>query len=48
MRKYCEENNIFLIEIPYLYKNPAEINGLLEKIIINGEFDYKIKTPKRQ
>lgn len=48
VRKYCEENNIFLIEIPYLYKNQAEINGLLEKIIINGEFDYKIKTPKRQ
>lgn len=48
VRKYCEENNIFLIEIPYFYKNQAEINDLLEKIIINGEFDYKIKTPKQQ
>ena len=48
VRRYCEENNIVFIEIPYTYKNQLDVNDLLQKIIIEGEFDYPIEIPSRQ
>lgn len=48
VKRYCEENNIVLIEIPYTYKTLDEIESLLQRIIIDGEFDYKIEIPSRQ
>ena len=48
VRRYCKENNIVFIEIPYTYKNQLDVNDLLQKIIIDGEFDYKIEIPSRQ
>ena len=36
-RKYCKENNILFIEIPYTFKTTRDIQELLQKVIIDGE-----------
>ena len=45
-RKYCEENGILLIEIPYTFDTIDKIQNLLQKVIIDGQdintiIDYK-------
>ena len=37
VRKYCEENNIVFIEIPYTYNTYPAICKILDRIILNGE-----------
>ena len=37
VRKYCEENNITFIEIPYTFYSVSEIQDLLQRVIIGGE-----------
>lgn len=37
VRKYCKENNIILIEIPYTYNTYEKVEQLLNRVILNGE-----------
>lgn len=37
VRKYCKENGITLIEIPYTYRSYKDISDILERIILKGE-----------
>lgn len=37
VRKYCKENDILLIEIPWTYNNYEEINNILSEIIFNNK-----------
>lgn len=37
IKKYCEENNITFIEIPYTYYSTKKIQDLLQRVIIEGE-----------
>ena len=37
VRNYCKDNNIKLIEIPYIYKDRNSIDDLLDRVILNGE-----------
>lgn len=37
VRKYCEENNIVFIEIPYTYRTYKSIAEVLDRIIFGGE-----------
>ena len=36
IKKYCKENNIVFLEIPYTYKTKEKILNLLQKVIIEG------------
>ena len=36
MRKYCKENNIVLIEIPYTYNTLQKVSDFLTKILIEN------------
>ena len=37
VKKYCKENNITYIEIPYTFYSVPEIQDLLQRVIIKGE-----------
>ena len=37
VKKYCKENNITYVEIPYTFYSVSEIQDLLQRVIINGE-----------
>jgi hypothetical protein len=37
VKRYCEENNITFIEIPYTYYSTKKIQDLLQRVIIEGE-----------
>ena len=37
VKKYCKENNVIFIEIPYIYYSTKKIQDLLQRVIINGE-----------
>ena len=36
LRKYCSENNIYYIEIPFMYNTQDKVNEFLEKTLIQG------------
>lgn len=46
IRKYCKENNIMFIEIPYTYFSYKKIDDILTRIILNGESPDFIKIPE--
>ena len=46
VRKYCKENNIILIEIPYTYNTYEKISEVLKRILIEGESPDIITQPK--
>lgn len=46
VRKYCKENNIILIEIPYTYNTYEKISEILKRILIGGESPDIITQPK--
>lgn len=47
VRKYCEENNIVFIEIPYTYNTYKKVSEILGKIILEGKDpDEVIKIPE--
>lgn len=46
--RYCENNNIILVAIPFKYKTYARISEVLTKIIINGQSTDIIEQPEIQ
>lgn len=36
LRKYCSDNNIYYIEIPFMYNTQSKVNEFLEKTLIQG------------
>lgn len=46
VRRYCKENNIILIEIPYTYNTYEKISEILKRILIGGESPDIITQPK--
>jgi hypothetical protein len=37
VKKYCKENDILFIEIPYTFRSIKKIESLLQEVIINGK-----------
>ena len=46
--RYCKNNNIILVAIPFKYKTYARISEVLTKIIIDGQSTDIIEQPEIQ